>query len=84
MEVSVSIGEYTRLGIGLHSEYSIVLYRITRFPIDIQAILENIRTTISRAAPDAKETIRYQMPTFKLEGNLVLFTAYAFKRGSQW
>ena len=46
------------------------------FPTDVREILEQIRTTIKRAAPDAAETIKYGMPTFTLEGNLVHFAAF--------
>ena len=49
---------------------------IARFPKEIQELLETIRITIREAAPDAEETISYQMPTFKLKGNLVHFAAY--------
>ena len=49
---------------------------IAGFPEDVQKILEKIRTTIRKAAPDAEETIKYQMPTFTLNGNLVHFAAY--------
>ena len=49
---------------------------ITGFPQDIQTILEKIRMTIRNAAPDAEETISYQMPTFTLKGNLVHFAAF--------
>ena len=35
-----------------------------------------MRRTIREAAPDAVEAISYQMPTFKLNGNLVHFAAY--------
>ena len=49
---------------------------IAGFPEDIQAILEKIRMTIREAAPEAKETISYQMPTFTLYGNLVHFAAF--------
>ena len=49
---------------------------IAGFPNDVQEILEKIRMTIRKAAPDAEETIKYQMPTFTLEGNLVHFAAY--------
>jgi uncharacterized protein YdhG (YjbR/CyaY superfamily) len=38
--------------------------------------LESIRTVIKEAAPDAAETISYQMPTFTLQGNLVHFAAF--------
>jgi uncharacterized protein YdhG (YjbR/CyaY superfamily) len=49
---------------------------IAGFPPDVQAILEKIRQTIKTAAPDAEETISYQMPTFRLHGNLVHFAAF--------
>ena len=49
---------------------------IASFPGDIQDILQKIRQTIKKAAPDAEETISYQIPTFKLHGNLVHFAAF--------
>ena len=49
---------------------------IAGFPEDVQAILQKIRMTIRKAAPDAEETIKYQMPTFTLKGNLVHFAAF--------
>lgn len=49
---------------------------IAGFPEDVQAILQQIRQTIKAAAPQAEEAISYQMPTFKLKGNLVHFAAF--------
>jgi len=49
---------------------------IAGFPPDVQAILQKIRATIRKAAPQAEETIKYQMPTFTLHGNLVHFAAF--------
>ena len=49
---------------------------ISGFPEEVQKILEEIRTTIRQAAPDAAETIKYAMPTFVLNGNLVHFAAF--------
>ncbi len=49
---------------------------IAGFPTDVRQILNKIRATISRAAPDAQETIKYGMPTFTLKGNLVHFAAF--------
>jgi uncharacterized protein YdhG (YjbR/CyaY superfamily) len=49
---------------------------ISQFPADVQAILQKVRTTISSAAPEAKETISYLMPAFKLHGMLVYFAAW--------
>jgi len=39
-------------------------------------ILEKLRQVVRDAAPEAEETINYQIPTFKLNGNLVHFAAY--------
>src|SRR5271157_2908584 len=49
---------------------------ISQFPAEVQAILQKVRTTISSAAPEAKETISYQMPAFKQHGMLVYFAAW--------
>ncbi len=49
---------------------------IAGFPPDVQEVLEHVRATIRDAAPGAEETISYQMPTFRLEGNLVHFAAF--------
>jgi len=46
------------------------------FPDDIREKLESIRKTIRKAAPKAEEAIKYGMPTFTLEGNLVHFAAF--------
>lgn len=49
---------------------------IAGFPHDIQEMLEKIRATIKKAAPDAEEAISYGMPTFKLHGYVVFFAAF--------
>jgi uncharacterized protein YdhG (YjbR/CyaY superfamily) len=49
---------------------------IAGFPPEVQEILEKIRATIREAAPEAEETIKYRMPTFTLNGNLVHFAAF--------
>ncbi len=49
---------------------------IAGFPDDVQQILQKIRVTIRDVAPDAEETIKYQIPTFTLKGNLVHFAAF--------
>jgi uncharacterized protein YdhG (YjbR/CyaY superfamily) len=48
---------------------------INTFPEDVQRILNELRQTIKEAAPEAEETINYQIPTFTLHGNLVHFAA---------
>ncbi|RKN80669.1 iron chaperone [Paenibacillus ginsengarvi] len=49
---------------------------IAGFPPDIQHILTALRNVIREAAPEAKEKISYQMPTYELHGNLVHFAAF--------
>jgi uncharacterized protein YdhG (YjbR/CyaY superfamily) len=49
---------------------------IAGFPANVQKHLQDIRKAIQKAAPEAKETINYAMPTFKLNGNLVHFAGY--------
>ena len=49
---------------------------IQMFPDAIQMILESLRQTIRAAAPEAEETISYQIPTFKQNGALVHFAAF--------
>src|SRR5438876_12352326 len=46
-------------------------------PTDVQGILQSLRLTIRKAAPEAVEAISYGMPTFKLNGKgLVYFAAH--------
>lgn len=49
---------------------------IGSFSKETQSFLLQIRATIKRNAPEAEETISYQMPTYKLNGALVYFAAY--------
>jgi len=49
---------------------------IAAFSPEVQEILRRIRQTIQSAAPEAQETISYQMPTFTLHGVLVHFAAF--------
>jgi uncharacterized protein YdhG (YjbR/CyaY superfamily) len=47
-------------------------------PVERRAALEELRRTIRAAAPEASETIAYQMPAFRSHGGqfLVSFAAY--------
>ncbi|QQS36032.1 MAG: DUF1801 domain-containing protein [Ignavibacteriales bacterium] len=49
---------------------------INTFPKEVKQLLEEVRKTIHKAAPLAEEAISYQIPTFKLKGNLVHFAAF--------
>jgi uncharacterized protein YdhG (YjbR/CyaY superfamily) len=49
---------------------------IADFPKDVQERLQKVRMTIRKAAPKAEEAIKYMIPTFVLEGNLIHFAGY--------
>jgi uncharacterized protein YdhG (YjbR/CyaY superfamily) len=49
---------------------------IAAFPPEVQQLLEKMRAAIRKAAPEAEQTISYQIPTFSLKGNLVHFAAF--------
>lgn len=49
---------------------------IAGFPPNVRAMLEQMRATILRAAPDATEAIKYGVPTFVQNENLVHFAAF--------
>lgn len=50
---------------------------IAQFSLPVQEILEKVRQTIAAVVPDAKETIAYWIPTFRLQrANLVHFAAF--------
>jgi uncharacterized protein YdhG (YjbR/CyaY superfamily) len=50
---------------------------IESFPKNVQDILSKLRDAIRKAAPDAVESISYNMPTYKLDGKrLVYFSAW--------
>lgn len=57
-------------------EFKTIDEYIATFPKNIQIILEELRQAIRDAAPNAEEAISYQMPAFKLNGNLVYFGAF--------
>jgi uncharacterized protein YdhG (YjbR/CyaY superfamily) len=50
---------------------------LAMFPKDIQRILEKLRQVVRETAPEATETISYDIPTFKLKGKgLISFGAW--------
>ena len=49
---------------------------ISLYPPKVQKLLQEIRAVIQKTAPDAQEAIKYQLPTFVLNGNLVHFGAF--------
>lgn len=49
---------------------------IAGFPKDTQEILNEVRATVKRAAPQAEESISYGMPGYKFNGPVAYFAAY--------
>ena len=49
---------------------------VATYPPRIRAILERVRKTIRKAAPNAEERIAYRMPSFALNGALVYFGGF--------
>jgi uncharacterized protein YdhG (YjbR/CyaY superfamily) len=50
---------------------------IAEFPAEVQAVLQQVRAVIRSIVPDAEETIRYAIPTFRYKGrNLVHFAGF--------
>jgi uncharacterized protein YdhG (YjbR/CyaY superfamily) len=50
---------------------------IANFPLETQKLLQQVRETIHKAVPEAKEVISYGMPAFKQNTVLVYFAGYA-------
>ncbi len=49
-------------------------------PEDRRAVVEQLRQTIAAAAPEATETIAYQMPAFRSHGGQFLVSYAAYKK----
>ena len=49
---------------------------IAGFPETVRPILRRVRATIRKAAPGAEEAIKYRIPAFVLNGNLIYFAGY--------
>ena len=49
---------------------------IAAFPAEVQRLLQQIRATIIKAAPEATEVLSYQIPAYRYHGILVYFAAY--------
>ena len=48
---------------------------IAGFPENVQKILQEVRAVIRNTAPEAVETISYDMPTFNLNGKYLVYFA---------
>lgn len=61
------------------AKYRNVEEYMAQLPEDRRAVMEQLRSTIRSAAPDATEAISYNMPAFRL-GDRFLVSYEAFKR----
>ena len=61
------------------AKYQDVDEYMAQLPEDRRAVMEELRSTIRSAAPDATEVISYNMPAFRLGGRF-LVSYEAFKR----
>jgi uncharacterized protein YdhG (YjbR/CyaY superfamily) len=57
-------------------QYKTIDEYVDAFPDDVKTKLQALRQVIKEEAPEAKETIKYGMPTFTWRGNLVYFAAW--------
>ena len=48
---------------------------IAGFPPAVRRVLERVRTVIRKAVPKAEEAISYKIPTFKVDGQYVIYFA---------
>ena len=60
----------------MNTKFQTVEEYIATFPPKTKKFLKDIRATIKQAAPQAEETISYNMPAFKLHGMLVWYAGY--------
>jgi uncharacterized protein YdhG (YjbR/CyaY superfamily) len=56
-------------------EYASVGDYIAAQPKASQKLLKKVRSTIRKAVPAAKESLSYKIPTYKLDGEVMLFFA---------
>jgi uncharacterized protein YdhG (YjbR/CyaY superfamily) len=49
---------------------------IASFPKEVQTVLRKVRATIKRALPEATERISYNIPTYRLERDVIHFGAF--------
>lgn len=57
-------------------QYQTIDEYIGNFPAEVQSVLQKLRSLVHELAPTATEAIKYGIPTFVLNGNLVHFAAY--------
>lgn len=49
---------------------------ISQFPKNVQLLLNQIRTTVTKAVPQAEEAMKYGIPTLRMKTNLLHYAAF--------
>ncbi|MFN6148386.1 MAG: iron chaperone [Planctomyces sp.] len=49
---------------------------ISQFPQNVQLLLSQIRTTVTKAVPQAEEAMKYGIPTLRMNTNLLHYAAF--------
>lgn len=57
------------------TQFATVDEYVGSFPVDVQAVLEEVRRRIRSVLPAAQEAIRYDIPTFRVNGDNVVHFA---------
>jgi len=57
------------------ADVNLVLAYIAKQPSGAQPVLQRVRRIIRKVLPDAEETISYQIPTYNLHGQYVVYFA---------
>lgn len=70
------VAELKRQGKNVSTSNNKIDKYISSYPKDVQVLLKKVRMTIKKAAPQATEAMKYGIPTFILNGNLVHFGAF--------
>lgn len=60
----------------MKTKYESVEEYLSSLPSEVKVLMEGLRNTIKKAAPEAEELISYNMPAFKYHGILVYYAAH--------
>jgi len=58
------------------TDYQSVDEYLAACPEEVRAVLDRVRQTVRKAAPEAEEGIGYQMPAYRLHGTLLYFAGW--------
>jgi uncharacterized protein YdhG (YjbR/CyaY superfamily) len=57
------------------TEYASIAEYIAAQPKAVQGALKKVRSTIRKAIPQAQESLSYKIPTYKIDGRVVIYFA---------